>query len=1037
MAGSEEPGVDMPFEPKQCPFPARFPRRGCLTGGVCWWAFLVFLVPLPAGPPRESHGPEVTLRVRATAVEPEAYVRFLYPVGKSWGEITRIRPQAPRVGAETPGLPNTEDEDAEDTPEIADDKEGDPGVFIQDGDTYNYLWLRKGTWSPAVPVSAFGGWTLFEVQGLDARDRKTLVPVTSVTLEFELSYAGKVIKRLTGSARDWNRVMIFLPVHLLKEPDGRTKPPGPDFLAATYGLLEYATRRAEKLESLPWAAGRVPRRYGILSTCSGWKVQSADPVVYLAEYRSLRQLGVNGIYYGTWPGLEEHIRQGTDLGRQFRRICGNHLGHVCRTGGYIVPKFIHGNVDADAVAAGVGCPHHPAHAELRERVRADVAELMTRLRASPIEEYWLKTVDEIGSFFDGSAERKAHQGCCPHCRKAFHDYLRGFGLKLGDFGAESWDEIRSVYGYWAKSWEAPRESEDAHPQTTAAVPELGVKEPRTDPEKLAVEAPDEMDTETRKGTPLSPPPGAGADGANEPPLPAPGWARLHYYSRRFNNDASARIFSPVREAFVEQNDRKRRALAEGRRDAPEAKQPWVYAYALRGNTFLMGGHSLDFFDFYRYADNGFAYETSNRDPRVWQWDSYLCDVGRILQDKLSTRFSIMVKPGRGAPVQRVLTAVARQARVIDLYTYGPDWHHPDTFARAPERLEKLSRVAHQLGAAEDVTYEAQWAFPAEIAVVRPRTSEINENGASHENGKWVYAALAHAHLPVDPLDEEFLLSEDLARYRVIYVSGSHLRKDVAERLAAWVREGGVLYTSGWGLARDEADQPLSALLPVLGLKNRGEPELWSSVRRYGATALRDYERLREPPAGSAVVGRGPFPGRFDLAVGRETLDPVPEAEVLATFADGRPAAIRHRYGEGYAYVVGFYPGSEYAADVLRPDFDLSRHFRPEKRAFISGAATVAGVKPVVDASHPLVEGVMLRNPQTNRLAVVLMNWAYRGRQLVPLADVLVKLRGTGPVKQIQSTWKRRPVPFDQQEDSVTVHLGSMEDGDILLVQPGK
>ena len=1009
-----------------------------LPFGACWWVFLACLVPLVAEPVPEAHGPVVTLRVRATAIEPKAYVRLLYPVGKSWGEITRVRPQAPGVGAETPDLLKAEDEGAEDTPEIAEDKEGDSGILIQEGDTYNYLWLAKGTWSPAVPVSTFGGWTLFEAQGLDARDRKTLVPVTSVTLEFELRYVGKVIKRLTGSATDWNRVMIFLPVHLLKGPDGGTKPPGPDFLAGTYGLLEYATRRAEKLENLPWAAGPVPRRYGILSTCSGWKVQSADPEVYLAEYRSLRQMGVNGIYYGTWPGLEEHMRQGTDLGRQFRRICGNHLGHVCRSGGYLVPKFIHGNIDAAAVAAGVGCPHHPAHAGLRERVRADVEELMARLRSSPIEEYWLKTVDEIGSYFDGSAERKAHQGCCPYCRKAFHDYLRGFGLKPEDFGAKGLDEVRSVYGYWAKPWVAPPENDEGRPQTKDEGPELGLNEAQVDPEKLALEAPDEMDTEAGKDTPAGPRPGTGADETKRtPPLPAPGWARLHYYSRRFNNDASARIFSPVREAFIEQNEAKRKALAEGRLDAAEAKQPWVYAYALRGNTFLMGGHSLDFFDFYRYADNGFAYETSNRDPRVWQWDSYLCDVGRILQDKLGTRFSIMVKPGRGAPIQRVLTAVARQARVIDLYTYGPDWHHPDTFARAPNRLVKLSRVAHLLGAAEEVTYEAQWASPAEIAVVRPRTSEINENGASHENGKWVYEALAHAHLPIDPLDEEFLLSEDLTRYKIIFLSGSHIRKDVAARLADWVREGGIVYTSGWGLARDEADRPLSVLLPVLGLKSREAPDLWSSVRRYGATALRDYERLKDPPEGAAVAGRGLFQGRFDLAVGREVLDPVPEAEVLATFADGQPAAIRHRWGKGTAYVVGFYPGSEYAADVLRPDFDLSVHFRPEKRAFISSVALAAGVEPAVDASHPLIEGVMLKNPQTNRLAVVLMNWAFRGRDLVPLDDVQVKLRGTGQVEQIHSTWKRQPLPFDQEGDSVTVHLGTMEDGDILLLQAGE
>jgi hypothetical protein len=812
------------------------------------------------------------------------------------------------------------------------------------------------------------------------------------------------------------------------------KPPGPEFLEGTYGLLEYASRRADALERLPWASGPLPRRYGILSTCSGWKVQCSDPQVFMSEYRTLRQIGVNGIYYNTWPGLDTMVREGAGIGLQFRRISGNHLGHVCRTGGYLVPRFVNGNVDAAGVESGVGCPHHPAHAGLRARVRADIEELVSRLRDSPIEEYWLKTVDEIGSFFDGAAEGKAHQGCCPHCRRAFHEYLKGFGLTLDDFGAKSWDDIRSVYGYWAKPWEAQQREKEADDKARERRIEDEVKQSTETPEPPATDAPDEVPGELEQDAPVPPAePGKTAKEERKAPLPEHGWALLNYYSRRFNNDASARLFSPLREALIEQNEKKRKALAEGRTDAPEAKQPWVYAYALRGNTFLMGGHSLDFFDFYRYADNGFAYETSNRDPRVWGWDSYLCDVGRILQDKLGTRFSIMVKPGRGAIIQRILTAVARNARVIDLYTYGPDWHHPDTFARAFPRLEKLSRVAHIIGEAESVTYEADWARPAEIAVVRPRTSEINESGASHENGKWVYEALTHAHLPVDPLDEEFLLSEDLSRYKVIYVSGSHIRRNVAERLAKWVEGGGVLYTSGGGMARDEANRPLTSLLPVLGLKRRGDPDLWATVRRYGATALPEYAKAKDTPAGAAVVAKSLFRGTFDLAVGREVLDPVPESEILAAYADGQAAAIRHAWGKGFAYVVGFFPGSEYCSDVLMPDFDMAAHFKPEKRGTISEVARACGVKPVVDASHPLIEGVLMKNRVTGKLAAVLMNWAYRGGELVKMERITVRLRGAGPVHQVRSTWQRQAVPFKQDGDDVEVSLPEVEDGDILLI----
>ena len=129
-----------------------------------------------------------------------------------------------------------------------------------------------------------------------------------------------------------------------------------------------------------------------------------------------------------------------------------------------------------------------------------------------------------------------------------------------------------------------------------------------------------------------------------------------YYTRKFNNHATAQLFADLAAACDAENAKKRQSLAQGETSGPAA-QPWLYSYALRGNTFLMGGHSLDFFDFYRYADNAFVYEMSNRGWQVWQWDSYLCDVGRILTREMNKPFGVYVKPHRGSPVQRSLSAV--------------------------------------------------------------------------------------------------------------------------------------------------------------------------------------------------------------------------------------------------------------------------------------------------------------------------------------------------------------------------------------------
>lgn len=494
-----------------------------------------------------------------------------------------------------------------------------------------------------------------------------------------------------------------------------------------------------------------------------------------------------------------------------------------------------------------------------------------------------------------------------------------------------------------------------------------------------------------------------------------------YHTAMFVNYATARLFTPLRDRLGQLNEEKRQnPAAVGR--------PWVYAYALRGNTFLMGGHSLDFFDFYRYADNGMVYETSNRDARVWQWDSYLCDVGRAVSAERGLKFGVYVKPYRGAPVQRALSAASRGATMLYWYTYGPDWAKGDTFAADDASLALASKAARLLAESEHVLYGAAWDRPAEVAVVTPRSSEIwmrltgspPDRVAAWENAKWTYTALAHSHISVDAIDEGILAEksvEYLGRYKVLYVSGPNLTRAAAENVAKWVEAGGTLYTSAGGLRFDEANQPLAAIEPVLGLKSRNGPEMWKRVQLYGATALESWgepaRQVAPVPDGAAVSG---LPGAADRkpVVGREVLTPADGTEMLARFADKSAAVTRHRHGKGSAYAVGLLPGLEYSGGLRGTGYDMTRDFDDAWRTFVS-VACKDRVAPVVDVSRPTVEAVLLKNnlnDPSSRRAIAVMNWAYRTApdsgnrrarvELVPATDLKLTVQGPAPARPARS-----------------------------------
>jgi len=67
-----------------------------------------------------------------------------------------------------------------------------------------------------------------------------------------------------------------------------------------------------------------------------------------------------------------------------------------------------------------------------------------------------------------------------------------------------------------------------------------------------------------------------------------------------------------------------------------------------------------------------VYETSNRDARVWGWDSYLCEWAAFPDGEDAPTESVYVKRHRGAPVQRALAAGGPRRDMIYWYTYGPD-----------------------------------------------------------------------------------------------------------------------------------------------------------------------------------------------------------------------------------------------------------------------------------------------------------------------------------------------------------------------------
>jgi beta-galactosidase len=209
------------------------------------------------------------------------------------------------------------------------------------------------------------------------------------------------------------------------------------------------------------------------------------------------------------------------------------------------------------------------------------------------------------------------------------------------------------------------------------------------------------------------------------------------------------------------------------------------------------------------------------------------------------------------------------------------------------------------------------------------------NGPRHDKG-YHRAVLEHYRpfwqrgLSVDVIDS----TQDFSRYKLLVAPMLYmLRPGVAQRLAAFVEDGGTLVTTYWSGIVDENDPCFlggfpGPLRPVLGI--------WAE----------EIDALYENDSNFVIPSEGADWGQKGSYAARELCDLIhaESATVLATygreFYAGRPALTVNTYGAGKAYYVAA---------------RLDRRFHAD---FLLRLASDLGITPIAEAAPP--DGVSLQ-----------------------------------------------------------------------------
>ena len=136
--------------------------------------------------------------------------------------------------------------------------------------------------------------------------------------------------------------------------------------------------------------------------------------------------------------------------------------------------------------------------------------------------------------------------------------------------------------------------------------------------------------------------------------------------------------------------------------------------------------------------------------------------------------------------------------------------------------------------------------------------------------------------------------------------------------------------------------------------------------------------------------------------------------MVATFADGKPAATLNRAGRGAVLRFSFMLGLGYVKSAKIVPTDTITGFDPKQLGVLMAGVRLARVVPPLDVSEPLVEAQLLRGPKAD--VVMLANWAYED---VP--SLKVTIRGAAAAKRITTT-SGAPVRVSRNASDVTVTL---------------
>jgi beta-galactosidase len=270
-------------------------------------------------------------------------------------------------------------------------------------------------------------------------------------------------------------------------------------------------------------------------------------------------------------------------------------------------------------------------------------------------------------------------------------------------------------------------------------------------------------------------------------------------------------------------------------------------------------------------------------------------------------------------------------------------------ARAAGRVaQTIARNAREIRQATPAAAQVAVLFNRLSYMVGGAQSSLSKLGnAERDSLMGLHRAFFEEQIPVDFVHPQDVTQNRLGQYKILFLPFPvMLSKDVADGVTRYIENGGTVVVEA-RLAWNDERGFSSDRVPGFGLD-----EVFGAKEKL----IRPVEKAQMLVAPTANLP-GLAPGTAIVAEAfEEDLEPLPNARVLARFANGEPAIVEHKFGKGRAILAGSFLALAY-----------QRQLNASTKRLLVALARSAGVSPEVEVSGQGTSEVEVRRLTSERM----------------------------------------------------------------------